>query len=65
MRSFLFVPGDSAARAAGADSVADAFAAAHPQFQPESVLGIGPRVTIWPHEVNANGMFIAAWKRVG
>jgi 16S rRNA (cytosine967-C5)-methyltransferase len=44
-------------------AVADAFAAAHPQFQPESVLGIGPRVTIWPHEVNANGMFIAAWRR--
>lgn len=44
-------------------AIADGFGAAHPEFQPEPVLGIGPRVTIWPHEVNANGMFIASWRR--
>jgi 16S rRNA (cytosine967-C5)-methyltransferase len=38
-------------------AIADAFTAQHPELTAE------PRFTIWPHKVNANGMFIAAWKR--
>ena len=57
-------------------SVADAFGAAHPELEPlplsSVVAGVadpGPGSTspaavfLWPHELNANGMFIAAWKR--
>ena len=47
-------------------AVADAFAAAHPELQPAGLFGAdaGPsRVLLWPHELNANGMFIAAWRR--
>lgn len=44
-------------------AVADAFTAAHPELTPDPVLGRGPQVTLWPHELNANGMFIAAWKK--
>ncbi len=44
-------------------AVADAFTAAHPELAPDPVLGRGPQVTLWPHELNANGMFIAAWKK--
>ncbi len=50
-------------------AVADAFTAAHPELEP---LPIAPsdavpspvpsQLTFWPHEINANGMFIAAWK---
>ncbi len=43
--------------------VADAFTAAHPEFAPDPVLGRTPRLTLWPQDLNANGMFIAAWKR--
>lgn len=38
-------------------AVAAAFTAAHPELEPVSAL------TLWPHELNANGMFIAAWKK--
>ncbi len=38
-------------------AVADAFTAAQPELAAE------PRFTIWPHKVNANGMFVAAWSR--
>jgi 16S rRNA (cytosine967-C5)-methyltransferase len=38
-------------------AVADAFTAAHPEFEPLSAQ------TLWPHELNANGMFIAIWKK--
>lgn len=53
-------------------NVTDAFNAAHPDFVPAPVFGSasapGPRdsassVCLWPHELNANGMFIAAWVR--
>jgi 16S rRNA (cytosine967-C5)-methyltransferase len=44
-------------------AVADAFAAAHPELEPAPLFGAEPRVTLWPHEINANGMFIAAWRR--
>jgi 16S rRNA (cytosine967-C5)-methyltransferase len=43
--------------------VADAFAAAHPELEPLPLFGGEPCVTLWPHEVNANGMFIAGWRR--
>jgi len=43
-------------------AVADAFTAAHPELEPLPLFGSEARVTLWPHEVNANGMFIAAWK---
>jgi 16S rRNA (cytosine967-C5)-methyltransferase len=47
--------------------VADGFSAAHPDFAP-SPLALAPgasRVTLLPQDVDANGMFIAAWRRVG
>jgi 16S rRNA (cytosine967-C5)-methyltransferase len=55
--------------------VAAAFSAAHPELHPEPVgtpvvAGSAPTaaansgLTLWPHELEANGMFIAAWKRV-
>jgi 16S rRNA (cytosine967-C5)-methyltransferase len=44
-------------------AVAEAFGAAHPELEPLPLFGAEPRVTLWPHELNANGMFIASWKR--
>jgi 16S rRNA (cytosine967-C5)-methyltransferase len=44
-------------------AVAEAFAATHPELEPLAVLGGAPQRFIWPQDVNANGMFIAAWKR--
>jgi len=57
-------------------AVADAFTAAHPELEPlplpNAVAGVadpGPgstipaAVTLWPQEINANGMFLAAWRR--
>ncbi len=44
-------------------AIASAFTAAHPELTPEPVLGRTPQLTLWPHELNANGMFIAAWKK--
>ena len=44
-------------------AVADAFSVAHPELEPLPVLGGATRVTLWPHELNANGMFLAAWTR--
>ncbi|MBI2814591.1 MAG: RsmB/NOP family class I SAM-dependent RNA methyltransferase [Opitutae bacterium] len=38
-------------------AVAAAFTAAHPELAPLSTQ------TLWPHELDANGMFIAQWKR--
>jgi 16S rRNA (cytosine967-C5)-methyltransferase len=38
-------------------AVADAFTAAHPEFEPVAAQ------TLWPHDLNANGMFIAIWKK--
>ncbi len=44
--------------------VADAFTAAHPELEPLPLFGgADARVTLWPHEIDANGMFIAAWRR--
>ncbi len=44
-------------------AIADAFTAAHPELEPQPIFGGKSQVTLWPHELNANGMFIAAWKR--
>jgi 16S rRNA (cytosine967-C5)-methyltransferase len=45
------------------NAVADAFTAAHPELQPEPLFDTTEsRATFWPHELNANGMFIAAWR---
>ncbi|MDR0353008.1 MAG: RsmB/NOP family class I SAM-dependent RNA methyltransferase, partial [Opitutaceae bacterium] len=46
-------------------AVANAFTAAHPEFEPAPVFAESGehRLTLWPHALNANGMFIAAWRR--
>jgi 16S rRNA (cytosine967-C5)-methyltransferase len=49
-------------------AVADAFTTAHPDFEPLPISGaqpsaLSPQLFLWPHELNANGMFIAAWRR--
>lgn len=44
-------------------AVADAFTAAHPELTPTPVLGQTPQPTLWPHELTANGMFLAAWTK--
>jgi 16S rRNA (cytosine967-C5)-methyltransferase len=45
-------------------AVAEAFSARHPEFAPHPVYGGGSSRFLWPHELNANGMFVTAWKRV-
>jgi 16S rRNA (cytosine967-C5)-methyltransferase len=51
-------------------AVADGFGAAHPDFEPSPLpiaAGPGPgsdRLTLNPQDVDANGMFIAAWRRL-
>jgi 16S rRNA (cytosine967-C5)-methyltransferase len=44
-------------------AIANAFTEAHPELEPQTVLGKTHQLTIWPHEYNANGMFIAEWKK--
>jgi 16S rRNA (cytosine967-C5)-methyltransferase len=44
-------------------AVADAFTSAHPEFSPAPVLGQTPQLTLWPQDLNANGMFIASWRK--
>jgi 16S rRNA (cytosine967-C5)-methyltransferase len=47
-------------------AVAADFSAAHPELEPAPLFGAqsgSPQVVLWPHELNANGMFIAAWKK--
>ena len=55
-------------------AVVEGFSAAHPEFEPMPLFGaprdIGDQqrsagtsqLFLWPHELNANGMFIAAWR---
>lgn len=43
--------------------VAEAFTTAHPELTPSPVLDSSGPVTLWPQELSANGMFIAAWNR--
>jgi 16S rRNA (cytosine967-C5)-methyltransferase len=45
-------------------AVADAFTAAHPELTPDPVFGRSAQLTLWPQDLNANGMFIAAWRRL-
>jgi len=53
-------------------AIAEAFAAAHPELAPAPLFAssdsqpttLSSQLTLWPHELNANGMFIAAWKSV-
>ncbi|MBI3418280.1 MAG: RsmB/NOP family class I SAM-dependent RNA methyltransferase [Verrucomicrobia bacterium] len=56
------------------DAVADAFSQASPEFEPLSLAavtdvagkkipGANGRLTIWPHQLDGNGMFIAVWQR--
>jgi 16S rRNA (cytosine967-C5)-methyltransferase len=53
-------------------AVAGAFTAAHPEFEPVPVAGLvepGPGSAtpatkfLWPQDLNANGMFLAAWRK--
>jgi 16S rRNA (cytosine967-C5)-methyltransferase len=44
-------------------AIADAFTASHPELTPDPVFGRTPQLTLWPQDLNANGMFIAAWRR--
>jgi 16S rRNA (cytosine967-C5)-methyltransferase len=45
-------------------AVADAFTAAHPEFEPAAVFpGGGPSLLLWPQDRDANGMYLAAWRR--
>ncbi len=49
-------------------AIADAFTTAHPDFEPvpvfpSSAANAPTAVFLWPHELNANGMFLAAWKK--
>lgn len=50
--------------------VADAFAAAHPEFEPLAfahpfapAAAATDRLLLWPQDTTGNGMFIAAWQR--
>jgi 16S rRNA (cytosine967-C5)-methyltransferase len=47
-------------------AVADGFEATHPDFEPAPlvVAGAGCRTVLHPQDLDANGMFIAAWKKV-
>lgn len=43
-----------------------AFGAAHPELEPLPLAALGLSASetfLWPHELDANGMFIAAWRR--
>ncbi len=49
-------------------AIADAFTAAHPEFEPSPVFSsqlsaLSSQLFIQPHEFNSNGMFIATWKK--
>jgi 16S rRNA (cytosine967-C5)-methyltransferase len=47
-------------------AVADAFQVAHPDFEPCAIAiskDKAARLMLLPHEIDANGMFIASWKR--
>jgi 16S rRNA (cytosine967-C5)-methyltransferase len=48
--------------------VTASFAALHPELEPAPLFdsqlsALNSQLLLWPHELNANGMFIAAWKR--
>ncbi len=47
--------------------VVRAFSAAHPELEPITLLGqtapAADGLFLWPHELDANGMFLAAWRK--
>jgi 16S rRNA (cytosine967-C5)-methyltransferase len=46
--------------------VVNTFSAAHPELEPMPFASLGraeSSVFFWPHELDANGMFVAAWRR--
>jgi 16S rRNA (cytosine967-C5)-methyltransferase len=46
--------------------IAAAFTAAHPELEPAALSTLNSQlstVTLWPQDLNANGMFIAAWRK--
>jgi 16S rRNA (cytosine967-C5)-methyltransferase len=49
-------------------AVADGFGASHPGFEPWPLpIAAAPgacRLALWPQDLDSNGMFLAAWKRV-
>jgi 16S rRNA (cytosine967-C5)-methyltransferase len=48
-------------------AVADGFEASHPDFEPAPIpiaaAPAGSRIALLPQEIDANGMFVAAWRR--
>jgi len=44
-------------------AIAEAFTAMHPELTPDPVFGRTSQLTLWPQDLNANGMFLAAWRR--
>lgn len=47
-------------------AIANAFTAAHSEFEPQPLSALNSQLStafLWPHELNANGMFIASWKK--
>ena len=47
-------------------AVAAGFSAAHPELEPLPLSALNSQLSaslLWPHELNANGMFVAAWRR--
>jgi 16S rRNA (cytosine967-C5)-methyltransferase len=45
-------------------AVAEAFTAAHPEFEPAAVFpGGASSLLLWPQDRDANGMYLAAWRR--
>ena len=47
-------------------ALAEAFSAAHPELEPCPLTALGSALsalTLWPQDLNANGMFIAAWRK--
>jgi 16S rRNA (cytosine967-C5)-methyltransferase len=47
-------------------AVVEAFSQAQPDLVPAPLFGTTQSsVTLWPHELDANGMFIAAWQKQG
>ncbi len=46
--------------------IVNAFSAAHPELEPMPFASLGrveSSLFLWPHELDANGMFIAAWRK--
>ncbi len=44
-------------------AIADAFTTAHPELEPLPILGQAPQLHLMPQSLDANGMFLAAWRR--